>query len=124
MNPFTRHLLGGGKQENEALAAFIERWDALEALVIRVFRNKGAETADQTEYQQLRLWLLENYSVWQEQWQPFWQETMAGGLPAKEDPFQRLLKAEEAADFVGDWEALQYLPAARETINRYIQLNY
>jgi hypothetical protein len=121
MNPFTRFLLGSGRKEDQALQTFVERWDALEALVIRVFRSKGAETADEAQYQQLRPWLKDNYPRWQERWQPYWQEALVGGLPVAQDPFQRLLTAEKAADFVGDWEAMQYLPAAREALNRYIQ---
>jgi hypothetical protein len=39
----------------------------------------------------------------------------------EQDPFLRLLAAEQASDFVGDWEAMQYLPAAREALNLYIQ---
>ena len=119
MNPFTRFLLGRG--EDRALRAFVERWDALEMLVIRVFRNKGAETADETEYQELRPWLQANYPHWQEKWHPYWQEAKAGGQPARQDPFERILTAENAADFANDWEAMQYLPAAREALNRYIQ---
>lgn len=122
MNPFTRYLLGGGRKEDKALQTFVERWDALEGLVIRVFRNKMAETADETEYQQLRPWLLANYPLWEDKWRPYWQETLVGRLPCESDPFQRLLTAEKAADFIGDWEAMQHLPAAREAINRYIQL--
>jgi hypothetical protein len=119
MNPFTRFLLGRG--EDRALRAFVERWDALEMLVIRVFRNKGPETADETEYQELRPWLQANYPHWQEKWHPYWQEANAGGHPARQDPFERILTAENAADFANDWEAMQYLPAAREALNRYIQ---
>lgn len=121
MNSFTRFLLGRGQKGDEMLQAFVERWDALEALVIGVYRGKEAETADETEYRELRSWLLDHYPHWQDTWQPFWQETMVGGQPAGQDPFLRLLAAEQAAGFVGDWEAMQYLPAARETINRYIQ---
>lgn len=121
MNPFTRFLLGKGRGDDKALQEFVERWDALEMLVIRVFRSKGAAPEDETEYQPLRDWLQANYPEWQARWRTYWPETLAGGLPAKQDPFLRLLSAEKAADFVGDWEAMQYLPAARETLNRYIQ---
>jgi hypothetical protein len=121
MNPFTRFLLGRGRREDQALQAFVEQWDVLEALVIRVFRSKGAETADEAQYQQISSWLRDNYPLWQKRWQPYWQGALVGGLPAVQDPFQRLLTAEKAADFVGDWQAMQYLPAAREALNRYIQ---
>lgn len=121
MNPFTRFLLTRRPKEDYILRAFVERWDALEALIIRVFRGKEAAAADETEYQTLLPWLLINYPSWQEAWQPYWQEAQVGGQPVKQDPFQRILKAEKAADFIGDWEAMQHLPAAREALNRYIQ---
>lgn len=121
MNPFTRYLLGG-RREERMLQAFIEHWDALEALVIRVFRGKEATDDDESAYRELRPWLVENYPAWQEKWRPLWQEALVGGLPTQQDPFQRLLSAEKAADFVGDWQAMQNLPAAREAINKYIQV--
>jgi hypothetical protein len=122
MNPFTRYLLGG-RREEKALQAFIEHWDALEALVIRIFRGKNATDDDESEYRKLHPWLVENYPTWQEKWRPLWQEALVGGVPAGQDPFQRLLTAEKAADFIGDWQAMQHLPVARETINRYVQVD-
>ncbi|MFZ0548127.1 MAG: hypothetical protein WAM60_21960, partial [Candidatus Promineifilaceae bacterium] len=105
MNPFTRFLLHRGQNEDHALQTFAERWDALEELVIRVFRGKEANTADETEYQQLRTWFQDNYPYWQQKWQPYWQKTLVGGQPAPQDPFQRLTTPQKAADFIGDWEA-------------------
>jgi hypothetical protein len=121
MNPFTRFLLNRDRKEGQALEMFVERWDALETLVIRIFRGKAADTADEDEYHQLHTWLLINYPQWQDRLQPYWQETLVGGSPAAQDPFQRLLEADKAAAFSGDWEAMQHLPAAREALNRFIQ---
>lgn len=121
MNPFTRFLLGRKSTKVSALEAFVARWDALEALVIRVFKGKEAEPADLAEYEQLKGWLVENYTVWENDLGPYWQVTQAGGQVIKQDPFLRLLAADEAGDFVGDWEAMQHLPAAREALNRFIQ---
>jgi hypothetical protein len=121
MNPFTRFLLGRKSTKVSALEALVEHWDALEALVIRVYKGKEADTADLAEYEQLKGWLVENYTVWENELRPFWQATRAGGRLTEQDPFLRLLAAEQAGDFVGDWEAMQHLPAAREALNRFIQ---
>jgi hypothetical protein len=121
MNPFTRFLLGKKSKKSEALEAFVERCDTLEGLVIRVFRGKGADPADEESYNEIRLWLVENYPLWENDLRPYWQAALVGGQPAEQDPIRRLLSAEQAKDFVGDWEAMQYLPAAREALNRYIQ---
>jgi hypothetical protein len=99
----------------------VERWDGLEGLVIQVFRGKGAETADESIYKEIRPWLVENYPLWENELRPYWQTAKVGGQTAVQDPFLWLLRAEHAQDFVGDWEAMQYLPAAREGLNRYIQ---
>jgi hypothetical protein len=121
MNPFTRFLLGKKSKKSEALEAFVERCDALEGLVIRVFRGKGADLADEESYKEIRRWLVENYPLWENDLRSYWQAALVGGQPAEQDPIRRLLSAEQAKDFVGDWEAMQYLPAAREALNRYIQ---
>ncbi len=121
MNPFTRFLLRNKPKETKALKAFVERWDVLEALVIQVFKNKAAETADEKSYKEIQTWLADNYSLWENELRPYWQTTKVGGQLTQQDPFLRLTTAKQAQDFIGDWEAMQYLPAAREALNRYIQ---
>jgi hypothetical protein len=120
MNPFTRFLVQLLPKEDSSLQAFVHHWDALEALVIRVYRSAMVETADEEEYQELFTWLQENYVHWQDHLQPYWQETKVGGQITAQDPFLRLITVRQAADFVGDWAAMQHLPAAREALNRYI----
>lgn len=118
MNPVTRAL--ARRLEDDHLRAFIAHWDALEVLVIRVFRVKEATPEDEAEYRRLRSWLQENYPRWQEALRPHWQQAMMAGEVAQEDPFARVMAASQARDFVGNWPAMQALPAAREAINRLL----
>ena len=120
MNPFTHFLVQLLPKDDSGLQAFVHHWDALEVLVIRVYRSGKAETADEEEYQELSTWLEENYVLWQDRLNAYWQETKVGGQITTQDPFLRLMVPRQAADFVGDWAAMQHLPAAREALNRYI----
>ena len=118
MNPFTKSLaakLGAGK-----LHEFIAHWDALEQLVMRVYRGKAVAAADEAEYSQLRIWLQGNYANWRDPLQPHWQQAKVAGKLATEDPFAKLFAPEHAADFRDNWSALQALPAAREGLNRLV----
>jgi hypothetical protein len=125
MNPFTRFLLRRlGRQPEQipdaGLQAFVEHWDALEALVIRVFKAKAADEADQAEHGQLRGWLLERYPERQAALAACWPGKRAGGEPLEGDPFAWLLAIERAEGFVMNWRAMQMLPAAREALNEYV----
>ena len=119
MNPFTRFLRQWLRNDRD-LGLLIEHWDALEALIIRVYRQGEATPADEAEYQALRRWMEANYGAWAGPLRPLWQETEVAGAPAEQDPFLRLIAARAAADYVGDWNSLQHLPAAREALNRLI----
>lgn len=119
MNPFTRFLrqwLSGP----EEISPLVEHSDALEALVIRVYKAGEASSADEAEYQALRSWLEGNYPAWQQVLAPYWQEARVAGEPVAADPLLRLLRADTAAEFVGDWGAMQQLPALREALNRCV----
>ncbi|MEW5986230.1 MAG: hypothetical protein AB1791_06320 [Chloroflexota bacterium] len=118
MNPFTRFL--AGRMADHPLLDFIIHWDALEALVIRVYKGQGATAADETEYHVLHTWLREHYPTWREHLQVYWPKALIGGRPADSDPFLALLAAGQASDFVGNWAAMQTLPAARETLNQLL----
>lgn len=118
MNPFTRFL--AGRSANHQLHDFISHWDALEALVIRVYKGQAMTPADEVEYQSLHGWLQEQYPLWQDQLQRFWPMTLIGGQPAEVDPFLALLAAGQAGDYVNNWTAMQTLPAARETLNQFL----
>lgn len=119
MNPFTRFLRQWAQDDAE-LEQLVEQWDALESLVIRVYKEGEASAADEEAYRAIRRWMRENYHAWQEALRPYWQEAQVGGRPAETDPFLRLTAPESASAFAGDWEAMQMLPAAREALNRVI----
>lgn len=118
MNPFTQSLTRS--LADPALDAFVARWDALEALVVRVYRGGAAGPADEAEWAPLRPALLAAYPAWSAALAPHWPLTRAGGQPVTADPFARLMSFTRAADIVGDWAAMQTLPAAREALNRML----
>ncbi|MFC1464491.1 MAG: hypothetical protein ACFLMY_06555 [Candidatus Brachytrichaceae bacterium NZ_4S206] len=118
MNPFTKSI--ATRLQSRRLRQFIERWDALEALVIRVYRNAVATEADDAEFAELKRWLREHYPEWQTRLEPHWRSALRGGQPSQDDPFAFLLAAEQAAAFCGSWAHMQALPAAREALNRLI----
>jgi hypothetical protein len=118
MNIFTRFLSGG--LGDKKLEEWIRHWDGVEGLVVRVFKAKGATAEDEGEYGRLRPWLLAHYPAWEGALRPHWQAAKVAGALAKQDPFARLLRVETAGGFVGDWEAMQHLPAAREALNRLV----
>ncbi|MFW5940310.1 MAG: hypothetical protein ACOC8X_08615 [Chloroflexota bacterium] len=118
MNLFTHFLKQWNRDKD--LELLVDHCDALEALIIRVYKQGEASAADEAEYHALRSWLLNNYGQWEKQLQPLWREAKVAGAPAQQDPFRRLIEAESAADFVDDWKAMQNLPAAREALNRLV----
>ncbi len=118
MNPFTRFLARNSR--DNSLSQLLEHCDALEALVIRVYKSKKATAGDEEAYAVLRGWFQANYHAWQERLKPYWQKVLAGGKTPAQDPIMRLLAAATAADFLGDWNAMQHLPAAREMLNQYV----
>lgn len=118
MNLFTHFLKQWNR--NKDLDLLVDHCDALEALIIRVYKQGEATAADEAEYHALRSWLQNNYGQWEKQLQPLWREATVAGAPAQQDPFRRLIEAESAADFVDDWQAMQNLPAAREALNRLV----
>jgi hypothetical protein len=124
MNPVTRSLLAGlrekGAQDYLQIEAFVDGWDMLEELVVSVFRAKSAREADRREYHRLRTGLLDLYPTWGQSMQPFWQETRVAGQRVQADPFLALLAIPNAGDFIGNWTAMQTLPAAREALNHFL----
>jgi hypothetical protein len=118
MNPFTRFLFG--QRTDQPLAEFIANWDALEALVIRVFKSKTATAGDLVEFARLQADLGQQYPQWRDRLAPLWAAASVGGARPSTDPFADLLGAETAANFVDNWGAMQRLPAAREALNKLI----
>lgn len=117
MNPFTRFLRQWASDKD--LNTFVEHCDALEALVIRVYRQGSAAPADEAEYQALRRWLRANYASWKRPLRPYLPQTEDSDGDVA-DPFLALLRAEHASAFVDNWGMMQQLPAAREALNRLV----
>lgn len=119
MNPFTR-FLRQWIRDDAGLDELVEHCDALESLVVGVYKAGEATATDEARYLEIRRWMRDNYPSWQEALRPFWQQAQVAGRPAAEDPFLRLTAPESASAFAGDWEAMQVLPAAREALNRFV----
>jgi hypothetical protein len=117
-NPFTKSI--SGSVQSDALRAFVQRWDALEALVVRAFRARAATPADEAEYSELRAWLASHYAPWQPALEPLWKQAKRGGKLCEDDPFAFLFAPETASAFAGSWAHMQALPAARESLNRLL----
>lgn len=118
MNIVTRTL--AKKVKDRRLKEWIAHWDALEALVIRVYKGKAATAENEAEWGRLRSWLLQAYPRWEAALRPHWQKALLAGEPAGEDPFCRLMAFAQAREFVDNWAAMQTLPAAREALNRLL----
>ena len=117
-NPFTDTLVKQVK--NKRIAAFTAAWDRLEALVIHIYKSKVVSPEDEREWSEIHLQLAKAYPRWKDALHSFWQNATIGGERAKDDPFDRLLAAPNAHSFVGNWLAMQTLPAARQAINEWL----
>ena len=118
MNPFSKYLRQWS--QNASLDEFVEYWDRLEGVVVGVYRQKVTVAEVQKEFGEVWPWLREQYGRWEERLRPFWQQTLAGGQSTQQDPFQLLLVFNKPEDILGDWTAMQHLPAAREALNQFI----
>ena len=121
MNPFTRFLNQWSGRQN--LSDLIEHWDQLEQLAIAVYKRGAADEEALGSYALLKSWLDQHYVDWEAALAPFWADSPVGGSLDHQDPFRYLFQYESAEAFVGNWAALQHLPAAREALNRYLQEN-
>lgn len=119
MNPFSRFLSQFLRPDDD-IQLFIAHWDRLEALVVQVYKRQQVTVEQATAFAESWPWLRQQYGSWQTRLAPYWPEALVGGRPAPQDPFLRLLGADRPESFLDDWEALQYLPAAREALNRYL----
>jgi len=117
-NPFTNFLRQWNRRPD--LDEFVRYWDALERIVVRVYREKATVEEAGPEFEQVWPWLRRHYGEWREVLRPFWQQTKAAGAPTQTDPFQMFLNMQSPQDIVGDWRAMQHLPAAREAVNQYL----
>lgn len=117
-NPFTRYL--SQWSADRRLHHFVDYWDRLELLVVQVYREKMTPAEAQPEFEAVWPWLREAYAGWAETLRPFWQQTRAAGAPTQRDPFRLLLAFERPEAILGDWGAMQHLPAAREALNQLV----
>ncbi|MCX6017134.1 MAG: hypothetical protein NTZ50_01295 [Chloroflexi bacterium] len=117
-NPFTRSIAVALHERR--LREFITHWDVIEALVVRVYRGDAATTADEVEYAAVRPHALATHTQLRTALEPHWRTAKVAGVLATEDPFVVMLRHEAAADFLGDWPAMQALPAAREALNKLV----
>ena len=116
MHPPTKTLL---RQINdERLKAFVEHWDRLEKLVLRVCKTKTAIDEDEAEYQELRPWLVKEYPRWEAELEMFLPPPE--GEAERVDPFSSLLAVETAAGFIPEENAIASLQAAREALNQFL----
>lgn len=115
-NPLTKSI----KKQGDDFNAFIEKWDEVEGLVIRVYRSGRAAPEDERDWLALRAALRVEYPRWQAALDPHWRAAKAAGKPADEDPFVMALAHDHAASFLADRRMMQFLPAAREAINRMV----
>ena len=118
MNPFTKYLRQWSSERD--FNVFVEQWDRLERIVVDIYRAKMDIAAAEPVYAEVWPWLREHYPHWRDALRPYWQATRAAGEPTYNDPFQLLLDIPAPMAISGDWRAMQHLPAARESINRYL----
>jgi len=119
MNPFTRHLLESSHRPE--LGPLVAAWDAMESMVIRIYRAGVAGPEDETEYLALQQALRRHLAVWGAALEGLWRAATVAGQPAERNPFEEILGRPTASAFVGDWGAMQTLPAARQALNSFLQ---
>lgn len=123
MNPYTAHLqslLPPGRGDDIVLAEFVAGWDRVEAFVIRVFRANIADGADASEWDELRRALAARYAAFADTLAVYWPHALVAGERCTADPFRAVLDVATASSLVANRTAMQTLPAARETLNRWL----
>jgi hypothetical protein len=118
MNLFTRYLARHNQQKS--VERLIAHQDALESLVITIYKSGEVDQAQREEYRQLRRWMERHYPEWEATLTPYWRQTRVEGVLLENDPFRRVWAAESADNLIGDWGAMQHLAAAREALNRWL----
>lgn len=119
MNPFSRFL--SQWSQNRPLNEFVAQWDELERTVVNVHREKMSLAEAEPIFSEVWPWLRQQYGQWEALLRPYWQQTKAAGELTKQDPFQLLLAFNAPSDILGNWFAMQHLPAAREALNRFLR---
>ena len=119
MNPVTLTLVD--QIHDAALIEWVEAWDKIEQVVIRVFRGAAVSRRDEQDFIATKRWLIKRQPDYAEALDPYWRVALIKGFgPATSDPFETLLAFEQASDFVGNFEAMKLLPAVRQSINEWL----
>lgn len=119
MNPVTEKLVE--QVADPRIVALVEHWDAVEALVIRVYKSGAASAQDEAKFEQAVVWLRANHPAWRAALEPYWRAvTIKGSGPVVDDPFEGFLRIDTAADFVNNWGAMRALPAIRQATNEWL----
>ena len=88
--------------------------------MVQVYSEKLPVVEAAEQFDETWGWLREQYPRWSEQLQTFWQQTKAAGQKTEVDPFQLILDIQHPHNILGNWHAMQHLPAAREAINQFV----
>jgi hypothetical protein len=119
MNPVTQTLVD--QLQDAALIEWVEAWDKIEQVVIRVFRSQAVSRRDEQDFIATKRWLIKRQPDYATALDPYWRAALIKGSgPATHDPFESLLAIEQARDFVGNFEAMKLLPAVRQSINEWL----
>lgn len=95
-------------------------WDEIERIVIETYKQDLVREEEASRYPELREQFLRDYRAWEGELRPYWRKTSINGVPVNRDPFLVILDNTQADQFRRNWEAMQHLPPARETINQYL----
>ncbi len=89
--------------------------------MVGVHREKMSLDQAEPEFAEVWPWLRQQYGHWEGALRPYWQQTKAAGAQTQTDPFQLLLDLETPSAILGNWHAMQHLPAAREALNLFLR---
>lgn len=118
MNPVTRHLLD--RIDDPELADFALAWDALEEIVVEIYRAGAGSEELQDSFEQRRLTCRRLQPRFADALRPHWRAARVDGTPLVEDPFAHVLALPGATAVVENRDLLRILPPAREALNRLL----
>jgi hypothetical protein len=118
LNPVTRRLLE--RIDDPALADFAQAWDALEACIVRVYRQGACASEDEVLYEELHRRVTRGMGRWEAALESRWREVRIDGQPLPRSPFRTALAVTRARQVIGHWQLMRTLPAAREALNHLL----
>jgi hypothetical protein len=118
MNPVTRGLLQ--QIGDKKFETFAQEWDALEALIIEINRQKSLSFAQQEEFFHIQARLRQSYNAILNEVEPFWRAAKIKGELLGADPYAKLIETASGQEFLENWPVMQTLPAAREAFNQML----